>query len=176
MLIAFRVLGAYGFLPPNFQPLPVFFLLSFAFFNGKSRWLIPAFAWILSDPLMSYIQGFPLFCWDSLSIILGVTGTLFLSNRLRQNLTITSSFFSILGATLLFYTITNTISFFSEAHLYTKNYQGFMNSLWYGPEGYLPTWVFLRNSIVANLLFGGLFLVAQKPVLFNFLTKSTSKA
>jgi hypothetical protein len=117
-----------------------------------------------------------LLCWDSLSIVLGVTGTFFLAKNLRKNFTFSGGLISFVSAALLFYIITNTVSFFTETSLYTRNFHGFMKAQWFGPEGYLPTWIFLRNSVAANLLFGTLFLLAQKPILFVRSNQIISKA
>ena len=50
--------------------------------------------------------------------------------------------------------------------LYAKTLEGLYQSVWTGPvidgqPSALPSWVFLRNLTAANVLFTGLFLLAQ---------------
>ena len=39
---------------------------------------------------------------------------------------------------------------------------GFLQTQTVGLPGFLPAWVFLKNAIMANLLFTGLFLLGQR--------------
>jgi hypothetical protein len=46
---------------------------------------------------------------------------------------------------------------------YPKTLSGFMQAQWTGaPHHGQPTWVFLRNPLLANVLFTGLFVLGQR--------------
>ena len=61
---------------------------------------------------------------------------------------------------LLFYVVTNSVSWFTEP-AYAKTSAGWVQALTVGVPGYPPTWTFLRNSLVSDLLFAGVFLAAM---------------
>jgi hypothetical protein len=161
LLVAFRCLGAmFPDQLPNFSPLPALFLCSVFFFRGAKAWLLPLGAWLLSDPLVSAIVGWPIFGWHHLGIAIGLgvaAGIGFLSRRRPSTATLLGA---SLGSALAFYFATNCVSFLSDP-LYPKTLTGFVQAQWTGPAGFAPTWVFLRNLAAANLLFTGLFLAAR---------------
>jgi hypothetical protein len=60
---------------------------------------------------------------------------------------------------LFFYLFTNVFSWIGDAG-YAKTSAGLAQALTIGLPGLPPTWTFLRNSLISDLLFAGLFLVA----------------
>lgn len=159
LLVGFRVLGST--MPetlPNFQPLPALLLCGMIFLNGTQRWLVPMIAWLVTDPLTSLLQHYPILGWHHLEIALGLAATVAIGLRVRRSPT----WLNLLGgaalSALAFYFVTNTVSFFVDP-LYPKTLTGFVQAQWTGPDaaGYGPTWLFLRNLLAANLLFTGLF-------------------
>jgi hypothetical protein len=160
LLIAFRLITASGYLP-NFSPLPSLLLCSLIFFRGKAAWLLPVGAWVLTDPVVSLLQGYPVIGGHHLSILLGLSGALVLGLALRGRAGNLQVLAGSLASAFLFYFLTNTVSFLSDP-LYAKTLDGFVRAQWTGPEGFAPTWVFLRNLLAANLLFSSAFLAARK--------------
>jgi len=162
LLIPFRILGAMGFLP-NFSPLPALVLCSLIFLRGRQAWFIPMIAWMLSDPLVSLIQGYPVFGPHHAGILAGMIGpvaiALLMRDRQRPLLVLGAS----LGAACLFYFTSNLVSFAFDP-LYPKTLEGFVQAQWTGPVGLGPTWIFLRNLAAANVLFSGLFLLARPAI------------
>jgi hypothetical protein len=160
LLAAFRVLGsAFPEQLPNLQPLPAVLLCSFIFLKGSQRWLLPLFVWLVTDPLASVLQGYPVFGWHNLSVLLGVGITVGVAHLAARRPTV----LPVLGAAALsavaFYFFTNLVSFLFDP-LYPKSWLGFTQAQWTGPEGFGPTWVFLRNAVAGNLAFTGLFFAA----------------
>jgi hypothetical protein len=45
--------------------------------------------------------------------------------------------------------------------MYPKTIEGLWQSVWSGPIGYGPSWIFLRNLAAANLIFTAVFLLAR---------------
>lgn len=170
LIIAFRCLSAAGSMSDsyanyfaNFSPLPALFLCSIVFLRGKKAWLLPIGAWLITDPVVSLLQGYGFLGWHHLSIALGLAGAAAIGLLLRKSPSNLAVMGGALGSALLFYFTTNMVSFIGDP-LYPKTMAGFIQAQWTGPEaaGYsLPTWVFLRNLTAANLLFTGLFLIAQ---------------
>lgn len=75
------------------------------------------------------------------------------------------SWFKLLGGGLLgailFYLITNTAAWFSDAG-YAKTLAGWVQALTVGLPGYPPTWEFFRNTLLSSGLFTALFVTAAK--------------
>lgn len=163
LLIVFRLVGAWqGWM--NFSPLPVLFLFSAVCFQGRERWLLPSLAWLITDPFLNLMNGQSLLVWDQLGLVLGILSTFVLVPWLRSRFTVSRALVSALVAAVLFYFVTNTISFFSLPAYYPRSFEGFVQAQWTGPVGLGPTWIFLRNACAANLLFGVIFLLALRPL------------
>lgn len=163
LLLTFRMVGAWqGWM--NFSPLPALFLFSMAFSRGSSRWLLPTAAWLISDLLLNVWYQQSMMVWDQLGLVLGVAATFSLVPLLRRSTTVLNSLLCSVLAALIFYFITNTLSFFSLPQFYPQTWQGFAQAQWTGPIGLGPTWVFLRNACAANMLFGMIFLLVLRPL------------
>jgi hypothetical protein len=173
LLLLFRCLGAWqGW--ANFSPLPAVMLLSFACLQGWQRWLVPLLAWVVSDPLLNLWYGQNLLVWDQWGMILGLGLMLPLAFWLRRDFSLPKALAGLLLGSLSFYLVTNMVSFFALADLYPRSWQGFVQAQWSGPVGFGPTWIFLRNSCAANILFGAIFLLAIQPLSSYFPVRRTS--
>lgn len=165
LLVAFRCLGAaYPVELANFQPLSALLLCSVVFLRGSRAWSVPVAAWLISYPVASLLQGYSPFEYLQGSIVafatLLLTGLLALP--LRRSATPALTLASAVFAALLFHGVTNTAEWLSQP-MYAKTSEGFLQALWTGlPNAPLPTWAFLRNMVVANLVFTGLFLLARR--------------
>lgn len=163
LLVAFRMVGAWqGWM--NVSPLPAVVLLSAVCFHGRDRWLLPLAAWVLSDPLLNLFYGQSLLVWDHLGLLVGIAATLVLVPWMKSSFSFGKACLGSVLAALLFYAITNTVSFFALPEWYARTWTGFWQAQWTGPVGLGPTWVFLRNSCLANLAFTCLFLLALRPL------------
>jgi hypothetical protein len=173
LLIAFRLVGAWqGWM--NVSPLPALFLLSMACSSGRDRWLLPLSAWVISDPLLNVFYGQSFWAWDQLGMVIGCLAIMWVASWVRNAFSVSRALLGSTVAAILFYFVTNTVSFFSLTELYDRTWQGFWQAQWSGPVGLGPTWVFLRNALVANLLFSSLFLLALRPLSAYFRTPLSS--
>lgn len=164
LLAGFRVLSsAFPETLPNFQPLLALLLCSIVFLKGHQRWLLPLAVWIITDPLTSLLQNYPVFGWHHLGIALGVAATVGIALLARKHARPLPVLLSAAAAAFAFYFLSNMVSFVLDP-LYAKTWQGFVQSQWTGPSGLGPTWIFLRNSLAANLAFTGLFLAARQSL------------
>lgn len=164
LLAGFRVLSsAFPETLPNFQPLLALLLCSIVFLKGHQRWALPLAVWLLTDPVTSLLQGYPVFGWHHLGIALGIAATVGVAMVARRHPRALPLLASSVVAALAFYFLSNMVSFILDP-LYTKNWEGFVQAQWTGPSGLGPTWIFLRNSIAANVAFTGLFLIARQSL------------
>lgn len=160
LLVVFRLISASGYLP-NFSPLPALLLCSLVFLRGAKAWLLPLGAWAITDPMVSLVQGYPMVGGHHAGIAIGLVGAVALGFWLRRHPGTPAMLGGSLAAAGLFYFFSNTVAFLFDP-LYAKNAVGFIQAQWTGPEGFGPTWLFLRNLAVANLLFTGIFLAARR--------------
>lgn len=164
LLAAFRVLGsAFPEKLPNVQPLLALFLCSLVFLKGTQRWLIPAAVWLLTDPITSIVQGYPVFGWHHLAVLSGIAATAGITHYVRRKPTAVPVLAASVVTALVFYSLANLVSFATDP-LYPKTLAGFVQSQWTGPIGFGPTWIFLRNLLAANLAFTALFLIARQSL------------
>lgn len=164
LLVGFRALGAaFPQELPNFQPLPALFLCSVVFLTKSKAWAIPVAAWLVSNPLASWLQGYSPFEAGGGVIVafVALLASAGLGLRLRGNPTPTLMLAGGLAAALLFHGVTNTAVWLADP-LYAKSVGGLWQALWSGrPSDAMPTWIFFRNLAAANVLFTTLFLLAR---------------
>jgi hypothetical protein len=164
LLVVFRLLGAA--VPeslPNFQPLPALLLCALVLLDGRGRWLLPLGVWLATDPLVSALHGHDLLGWHHLALPVGIGAVAALALPLRRHAHPAALLGGSALAALAFYFLTNCVSF-ATLPMYAKTWGGFVQAQWSGPEGFGPTWAFLRNGLVANLLFTALVLLARRGV------------
>jgi hypothetical protein len=162
-----------GLLPENFSAVYALAFCAGVYFAGRMAWWLPLGTLLASDialnmyywlakgwdvwslPLLKY-QGF---CYVAYILII------LLGRRFKPQ----SSFLSLLGGgilgALLFYFITNTVSWFFNPFQnpeYTKDLTGWIIALTKGTGGWPTTMEFFRNTLMSGGLFTGLFVGAMK--------------
>ena len=168
IVIAFRLLGAaFADTLPNFQPLMALVLCSVIFLKGTTRWVLPLAAWVITDPIVSLFQGYPLIGWHHLGMLIGVASVIGIAVYLKPRASTGNVLFGTVAASLAFYFLTNTVAFFADPYaIYPNTMEGFVQAQWTGPAHLGPTWIFLRNTLGSNLLFTGLVLAAYHLPVF----------
>jgi len=142
-------------------------LCSLVFLKGSWRWALPLGVWVVTDPLASALQGYPVVGWHWLALPLGIAATVAIAVPLRRNPRVIPMLAGAATAALAFYFLTNAMCFLTSP-LYPKSLLGFVQAEWTGPVGFGPTWLFLRNALASNLLFTGLALLAHRRFLPAF--------
>ncbi len=145
----------------NFAPLAAIALCAAAFFPAKYRFTVPLLALLVSDFVLNSYYGAsmvdPLILGRYLALIaVGCLGLL-LVNRASFKTMLPAA----VGGSVIFYLISNAFSWISDPG-YVKNFAGFIQALTVGLPGYAPTWMFFRNSLVSDLAFTVLFVVAVR--------------
>jgi hypothetical protein len=159
MLVVFRLVGSSLELP-NFSPLPAFVLCSLIVLRGTQQWMLPVLAWMVSNPLMNAIEGFPMFGWSDGSILLGMIASIAVVPWAQRKASFLRTQAAVVAAAVLFYFVTNAVSFLTMPELYGRDFNGFVQAQWTGPVGMMPTWIFLRNLVAANMIFTSVFMLA----------------
>jgi len=152
-----RIISAYG--PEslaNLQPYGALFFCGMACF-GMRGIIAPAAAWLISYPMTSMLNGYG---WSAqlLVVIVGFAAMVGIGRLFREK-GAAPIFAGSLLAAATFYMITNTLSWAFDPG-YAKSLQGLGQALWTGLPGFEPTWMFFRNSLMAQALFTGVFLLA----------------
>lgn len=159
LLAGFRVLRA-GLLPelPNFSPVAAVAFCGGLFLPGLLAWIVPIGVLFVSDLALGALLGYPAFGSAQLiswSCILAVVG---IGRFVSKASFSTPRFFSALIASgLIFYIVTNTAAWIGNP-AYPRGLGGLWMSLTTGLPGFPPSWIFYRNSLVSDVLFGSLLL------------------
>jgi hypothetical protein len=156
-------------LPPNFSAVYALMFCAGVFFPRKLAWWLPFVTVATTDILLNlFYYKVPVSMWFGPEM-LGIYGVYAVLVWLGRKFGPKSSFMTLLGGgilgALLFYIITNTISwFFNPFHNpeYTKTLTGWFIALTKGTNGWPQTWEFFRNTLMSGGLFTGLFAGAMK--------------
>lgn len=180
ILISFRIVTATNNDLANFAPIAAMLFCGAAFWK-TNKWMLPAaiVTWLLSWPVVSMLQGYSPFHSANLVTIFSLIVVAFIGFKYSGK-SVLNLIMGTLLAAIGFYFITNTVAFFTSP-LYTKTLQGYIECMWTGfPAATVPTWVFFRNSLVANslgtCLFLGIMCIPQIKTLTSFKIADQSAA
>lgn len=159
LLAGFRVLRA-GLLPelPNFSPVAAVAFCGGLFLPGVLACIVPISVLFVSDLALAMLLGYPAFSsaqFVSWTCILAVVE---IGRLLSKASFSTPRFFSaLIGSGLFFYLVTNTAAWIGNPS-YPRGLGGLWMSLTTGLPGFPPSWMFYRNALVSDLVFGVLLL------------------
>jgi hypothetical protein len=144
----------------NFAPLMAIACCGALFLPGWLALAAPLGALVISDLILDAHYGWPFFSlevWPRYIFFALAVGSGLWARRFRGAALPTLGV--VTANSVLFYLLTNTISWIHDPN-YAKTAAGLLQSLTVGVPGLPPTWLFLRASLVSDLLFAGLFLLA----------------
>ncbi|MFP6854779.1 MAG: DUF6580 family putative transport protein [Opitutales bacterium] len=154
-----RVLAPGGEEWSNFSPLMALFFCGAIYLRGDWRWVIPGLALVCSDLILNYrLLGSPVAAEWWMAANYGcyalAFGLGYWASRGKSWLKLGGG---LVVGSLLFYVITSTAAWMAHP-AYLKSVSGWAQALTIGDPAFQPqAWTFLRNSLVSDLLFGGLF-------------------
>jgi len=155
-----RLATAYGFIDWNLTPLMAVAFTSSAYLSKRYFWLLPVAILVVSDLVVNSHYGMPfLSTWTVVALLcylIAAFGGKYLANMKSW----ASLFVGTVSCTTLFYLVSNTYAFFANP-AYAQNFAGWVQSLTVGVPGYPPTWMFLRNSLIADLSFTLVFIIVM---------------
>jgi hypothetical protein len=96
---------------------------------------------------------------ESLAIYAMYTVAAFSASRLRGEMSVLQSLLGVVLCSVIFYVITNTAAWFAVP-AYAKTLAGWVQAMTVGLPAYAPTWTFLKSSLISDLSFSTLLLVA----------------
>jgi hypothetical protein len=153
----------------NFSPIASLFLCSGLFLGVKRAALFPVLGLLVSDVLINAHFNAPLldtrmipgyFCFG----IIFFTGAWLRRHHIHAPIPV---LLAAVCCSFLFYVVTSTIDWYFDAPiplsipLYPKTFAGWLQALTIGHLGFPPTYLFLRNTVLSDLLFTSLFLLTQ---------------
>jgi hypothetical protein len=148
---------------PNFSPLMASALCGALFLPGWIGLSVPLVALLLSDVVLNAHYGEPILSTQLLWTLPGYLVAVAIGWSLRGRSGLLSVLGGTLAASIFFYVVTNTGSWFGLA-AYPQTFAGWVQALTVGLPGYPPTWTFFRNSLAGDLLFASLFLVVERSL------------
>lgn len=83
----------------------------------------------------------------------------FVAAHFRQRLSVVQALLGVLLSSAVFYLVTNTASWIVEP-AYAKSVSGWLQALTTGLPGYAPAWTFFRASLLSDLGFSSLLILA----------------
>ena len=99
--------------------------------------------------------------WEALVVYACFAIAALLASRKRGRMGLVGSLLGVAACSLVFYFITNTVAWISNpVSAYARDFSGWLQAVTTGEPGHLPTWWFLRNSLVSDLGFSLLLLAA----------------
>lgn len=148
----------------NFSPVLAIFFCGAVYMRGTASWLVPALAVIGSDLVLNpnygknILEPFMLATYGGFALTI-VIGSIVSRRRKWGNL-----LGGIFSCSIIFYLLTNTFAWLSNA-AYSKTLSGLWQALTMGLPGFPPTYFFLRNSLLSDLVFTIIFVSGFEWVL-----------
>jgi len=148
---------------PNFSPLMASALCGALFLPGLIGLVMPVAALAISDVVLNLHYGAPLLSSQLLWTLPGYLVAVAIGWSLRGRTRLIPVLGGTLAASVFFYVVTNTGSWFGLT-AYPQTFAGWVQALTVGLPGYPPTWTFLRNSLAGDLLFAAFFVVMEQAL------------
>jgi len=149
--------GHAGFLS-NFSPLAAIALCGGIYLPRRMAVLVPLGALFVSDLFLNRHYGCALVSVEMISRYLALGASIGIGFALRDRARLGTVLPASLLGSLIFYVVTNTSSWLASPG-YAKSLSGWLQALTTGLPGYAPTWMFLRATVVSDLLFSALFVL-----------------
>jgi hypothetical protein len=148
---------------PNFSPLMASALCGALFLPGWIGVAVPVAALAISDIVLNLHYGAPLLSSQLLWTLPGYLVAVAIGWSLRGRTGLIPVLGGTLAASVFFYVVTNTGSWFGLT-AYPQTFAGWVQALTVGLSGYPPTWTFFRNSLAGDLLFAAFFVVTEQAL------------
>ncbi len=153
----------------NLSPLAAVALCGAAFVARTDlKWVaVAAFgSFLVSDVILNLVHGAaPISAFTAIGA-LGLGISFFLGSKLRGTQTALPVFGATIIGTIAFHLLTNSFSWLVGAG-YAPTAAGWFQAQVIGLPGFPPTYVFFLRSLLGNLAFAALFLLAFRPALLG---------
>jgi hypothetical protein len=165
----------------NFSPLAAIALCGPLVFPRRVALILPLAILLASDIALNAHFGAVLVTGEMLARYVALALVALVGLRLRKCRKLGVFLSASVAGSTGFYLITNTVSWLT-APGYDKTVAGWFQALTVGLPGYLPTWMFFRNSLVSDVCFTLAFIGClalsngTKPVVHGGLARPASVA
>ena len=163
LMLVFALSRIPGVLPQNFSAAYAIAFCGAVYFSGAMAWWLPLGTLLITDIALNvFYYHEPILSWYMLVKTLGFAAIVAIGKLFSAR----DNWFKLLGGGLLgailFYLISNTASWFSDAG-YAKTLAGWIQALTVGrPDFHPTTWEFFRNTLMSGGLFTALFVSSVK--------------
>jgi len=138
---------------PNFAPLAAIALCGPLIFQRRFlAFALPLAILIASDILLNVHYGVAVISGEMVTRYVALGMISLVGMGIRDHARSGGILLAAASGSMGFYLLTNTASWLA-APGYAKTLAGWVQALTLGLPGYPPTWMFLRNSLVSDLLF-----------------------
>jgi hypothetical protein len=146
----------------NFAPLAAIALCGGVYFPHRLKFAAPLGVLFLSDAILNYYYGAPLLSPLIACRYLVLALVAWIGLCLEQRASLKTLLPACFAGSTLFYVVTNAFAWLSDPG-YTRNFAGLIQALTVGlPQyGSTPSWMFYRNSLLSDLVFTCVFVVAM---------------
>ena len=144
---------------PNLLPLMALAFTGSAYL-GRLYWIIPVLIMVATDIYINQYHGLPLVSEWTLVGASCYLGAALLGRYLTDKKSWTSMIFGTATMSLMFYFISNSYVFFTSPS-YGLSVSEWVRALTTGVPGFPPTFMFLKNSLIADLTFTVGFMTFQ---------------
>ncbi|WP_395735172.1 DUF6580 family putative transport protein [Prosthecobacter sp.] len=141
----------------NFTPWMALAFTGTLVFSKRVPFILIPLLLVLIDAAATGLQS--VLHWEALAVYPCFAIAALLASRWRGQMGMLGSLLGVVGCTVAFYLITNTVAWIS-APVYAKTLSGLIQALTTGDPLFAPSWFFLRNSLVSDLGFSLLLLAA----------------
>lgn len=165
LIICFGVISRLLPHPGNFAPIAAISLFSGVYLDKKWAFIIPLFALLFSDLFLGFYGLEMLFVYGSFVLVV------LIGEGIKKHKNVLTIFLGALGASILFYLITNFGVWFLPNTMYPKNFTGLA-------ESYIAAIPFFRNTLLGDLFYTGVFFGGYefiKIISKNFLPQKYQK-
>lgn len=149
----------------NFSPMAAIALCGAAYLPKRLAVVLPVCALLVTDIVLNAHYGFPTWSMWTLPRYACYAAIAAYGWTLRDRASWAHLIPSSIGASLVFYIVSNTFSWIADPN-YVKNLAGWWQALTVGTPGHAPTWMFYVNTFVSDVGFTSLFVAcmqAAKP-------------
>ena len=162
---AYRIVSAWYPELVNFSPLMALTFCSGVYFRNKWMWLVPFAALSLSDLYLNHYyaaafgESWPF--QGELVRTASFASALVFGVAVSQRKNWLNLLSGTLGGSVFFYLATNTHAWLADP-AYLKSAAGWWQAVTVGRPEFPPTLLFFRNTLLGDLLFTGLFVLAME--------------
>ena len=141
----------------NFAPWMALAFTGTLVFSKRMPFFVLPLLLVVIDLAATGLKG--VMHWEAIAVYGAFGVAAFAASRMRGQIGLVGSLLGVVGCSLLFYFVTNTVSWFADPG-YAKTFSAWVQALTTGLPNFTPTIYFLRNSLLSDVAFSCMLLAA----------------